>query len=200
MRLRTSPAAMRYYKGKESNHEYFYSEIFLYTPFRKESNSILNPIKGLREFYEDEDKCRDFYNSGKVQKVKEGVMEHLESVVEGRRRVEESEEANEVVGSVLDAYKEQENADSKREGVIDHPEHYALDPGELLDKASLPKVDQAYRKIELKNFDKLALHRINVVIILFVIILLIEFVTLKRMLVITYRCTFYNRQCSKIKV
>ena len=46
-----------------------YSEIFLYTPFRKESNSILDTMKGLREYYEDEDLCRKFYNSGEIKMV-----------------------------------------------------------------------------------------------------------------------------------
>ena len=69
-------------------------------------------------------------------------MEHLESVTDGRRRVEESEEANEMVGTLLDPFKEQENADCKIEGIIDHPEHLSLDPGELLHQESTPKLDQ----------------------------------------------------------
>ena len=132
MRLRSHPAALRFYKGQQNNHEFFYNEIFLYTPFRKETNSINDNIKGLKEYYDDEDLCRKFYNSGLVQIVKQGVMEHLESVTDGRRRVDESEEANKMVGSILDNSTEQDNDDCKTEGVVDHPEHLSLDPGEFL--------------------------------------------------------------------
>ena len=156
MRLRTHPAALRFYKGHKNNHEFFYSEVFLYTPFKKECNSIAHSKKGLKEYYEDEDICREFYNRGDVQMVKKGVMEHLESVAEGRRRVEESEEANKMVGTILDPFKEQENEDCKMEGVIDHPDHFALDPGEFLQNERVNNVDKSYRKIELEDFDKLA--------------------------------------------
>ena len=92
----------------------------------------------------------------KFQVVKDQVMEHLESVEEGRRRVEESEEANKMVGSILDPFKEQDNEDCKDEGLVEHPDHIALEPGELLLEDSQNNIDKGYRKIELKNFDELA--------------------------------------------
>ena len=109
MKLRTHPASMRLHKIKQQNHEYFYSEIQLYSPFYKEDSET----DGLKKYLDDEIECRNFYvkkstENGKsdIQITKNKVMPHLESVTEGRLRAEESKEMYESIGAQLDPEKE----------------------------------------------------------------------------------------------
>ena len=77
------PIALRYHKYKETTnpHEFFFSEMELYTPFREDS-----------ELFPDEiEKCQDLYNQRKfsIQYTKSRVMEFLEVVDEARVTAEE---------------------------------------------------------------------------------------------------------------
>ena len=59
MRLRSHPAALRYHKYKKDHHEFFYSELLLYRPFVKETNSIREG--GLLECRDDLEMCLQQY-------------------------------------------------------------------------------------------------------------------------------------------
>ena len=160
MRLRSYPAAMRRHKIKQKNHEYFYSEILLYSPFYKEDCEI----DGLKKFLDDEEECRQFYikrstDEGKsdIEIARSKIMPHLESVTEGRLRAEESKESHEDVGAQLDPAKEQETVDCEEEGIIEDPDHLILEPGELLGSEDIgSNTEKTYRRIELGNIDELS--------------------------------------------
>jgi len=118
------PLALRMHKHKkgENPHEYCYSEMQLYLPFRTESEL----------FPDDERACIDRYMGEKdeILKIKGQVMKHLTEVQEERERAEEIH-ANEV-GDILDPANEQENEDAITENIDQsHPELYVLDPGDI---------------------------------------------------------------------
>ena len=54
MKLRSYPAAMRRHKIKSQNHEYFYSELLLYSPFYDESID-------MKPYLENDEACLNFY-------------------------------------------------------------------------------------------------------------------------------------------
>jgi hypothetical protein len=160
MRLRSYPAAMRRHKIKQQNHEYFYSEILLYSPFYEEDSEL----DGLKDYLDDEKECRNFYvkrstEEGKsdIEITRRKIMPHLESVTEGRLRAEESKESHKDVGAQLDPAKEQENIDCAEEGISEDPEHLILEPGELLANEDIgSNTEKTYRRIELSHIDELS--------------------------------------------
>ena len=157
MKLRSYPAAMRRHKIKQRNHEYFYSELILYSPFYDESVE-------MKPYLENDEACLDAYlnkskEEGKsdVQIAKSKIMPHLESVTEGRARAEEAQENLNDIGDKIDPAKEQENIDADDEGITQDPDHLVLEPGELLSEGNVDTTkDKFYRRIELGNLDELA--------------------------------------------
>ena len=157
MKLRSYPAAMRRHKIKSQNHEYFYSELLLYSPFYDESID-------MKPYLENDEACLNFYmnrstKEGKrdIEIAKRKIMPHLESVTEGRAKAEEAQENLNNIGDKLDPAKEQENIDADEEGTTEDPDHLVLEPGELLSEGNVDtNKDKVYRRIELGNLNELA--------------------------------------------
>ena len=140
------PYALRLhkFKKKENAHEYYFSEMQLYLPFKTEESL----------FPEDFDKCLKKYkkNESKINAVKGKVMKHLAQVQEMREHAENII-ANEI-GDELDANKEQIENDDVLEGIHEHPELFIKDPTGLLNNLEMDgKSNNVYRKIDLQIED-----------------------------------------------
>ena len=123
MRLREHPLAIKQHPINRSKHEheYLYSELLAYRPFRNESELMRsNQQKCAKLFLEKNDNDE----MTKIEKVKTIVMEHLESVLEGKSKAEVI--LNETTGEMLDAELEQEVDDAELEGVEEHPDYPGL--------------------------------------------------------------------------
>ena len=120
MKLR-APKAIRYHKFKQktNEHEFYYSEMQLYVPFRDEKSEFFpNNMK----------KCKEKYNrcKGDIQFAKSVIMQFMKSVQEGRERAEEI--IGHDVGNELDPTKEQDDYECAMEGVHVHPELFIKEP------------------------------------------------------------------------
>ena len=144
MKLR-GPRVLRFYKIKQKTnpHEYYYSEMQKYLPFRNEKQEL---------YPDDFDRCKEKYMKNKdlIDFAKLELMPFLESVEEGRERAEEILESD--IGSVLDPTKEQADEEDETEGTHEHPELFLSDPGGLLKDMELgQRKDNVFRKIELDS-------------------------------------------------
>ena len=123
MKKRRKPCALRFHKVKESTDplRYMLSELMLYRPLRTEV-----PQDDILTLYEE-----TFDDTSKVEAVKSQVMEFLESVSEARFYAEEAKKELELeqVAENMDAQGQQENDDCQEEGLEDHPEYLACNPG-----------------------------------------------------------------------
>ena len=142
------PLALRLHKFKRTTnpHEFYYSELQLYTTFNDEDDLFPNDIQA----------CSDLYDEKKdvLLNIKGQVMKHLASVEEAREHAEEIL-ANEV-GDKLDPTKEQENEEAILDGVIEeHPELNILDPKEFLENELIDTQQQIFRKTELLNDEEI---------------------------------------------
>lgn len=141
------PIALRYHKYKEMTepHEFFFSEMELYTPFRDYS-----------ELYpEDIEKCQELYNSRKssLQYTKSRVMEFLEVVEEARVTAEEM--LNEEIAIQLDAEANQDNAECELLGNQENESFITMDSESLqrtTDDANVA-TEGVYKRIEIQEED-----------------------------------------------
>ena len=113
------PIALRYHKYKETTepHEFFFSEMELYSPFRVDS-----------ELYPDDvERCQDLYIQRKfsIQYTKSRVMEFLEVVDEARVTAEEM--LNDEIAVELDAEQTQDNAECEMLGNEDNETFITMD-------------------------------------------------------------------------
>ena len=126
MKKRRKPCALRFHKVKESTDplRYMLSELMLYRPLRREV-----PQDDILTLYEE-----TFGDTSKVETVKSQVMEFLESVSEARFYAEEAKKELELeqVAENMDAQGQQENDDCQEEGLQDHPEYLACNPGNII--------------------------------------------------------------------
>ena len=151
MQLR-KPLALRMHKHKKSEnpHEYYYSEMQLYKPFRHESELIPDDLSKCKQKYEK--------NIKTILNIKGQVMKHLAEVEKGRERAEEIL-ANEI-GNILDPANEQENEDAAAEDVIlEHPDLHVLDPGDITNTSESNQ--QVYRRTDLIGDDELSAKFLN---------------------------------------
>ena len=91
-------------------------------------------------------------NIRKITNVKNIIMEHLESVIEGTEKAQELIDSN--IGSVLDAENEQDNEDCAVEGITEHVDFTFKDPNEF-HEAETTTSDNTYKKIEIYGKEKL---------------------------------------------
>ena len=123
MRLRKFDAVVRRHKFKEEKeaHEFFFSELLLFWPWRNESEL----------FPDDAKKCAELYHRVKpyIDSVKETLFPHLEDVELGREMVENFEFDMNEIGAAVDPEGEQgENPDAIAELAA---EYGGLDPEEF---------------------------------------------------------------------
>ena len=152
MHKRTFPAALRFHKPNKENspHKYFLSELMLYVPFRDEE-------KEFRPF--DPEFIEQLYleNKERIRKVKNKIMEHLESVEEARHYVEEVKSKLDLtnIGISLDATAEHENAECQEEIEEIPPDYLHLDIENLDIKETSENIPNIYRKIPIPDINEL---------------------------------------------
>ena len=142
MRVRsTRVARMHKFNQVKSPHEFFYSELQLYVPFRKEEELEPESLEKCKLKYEE----RSDNGLKKVTNVKKILMKHLESVEEGTDKAQQLIDTR--IGDTLDAAYAQENVDCDDEGIHEHPDFVATDP-EVLPITDVIKRENMYKKIE----------------------------------------------------
>jgi len=124
-------------------HEFYFSELQLYMPFKSENELEPDCYEKCRAKY---DEVSEHNGLRKVHNVKKILMEHLEDVTEGTERARELVESS--VGDMLDAENAQENLDCELTGVEEDPRFEVLNP-ENLNHPNESTSDSIYRKIEL---------------------------------------------------
>ena len=161
LRINTGAKAIRTHNFQKSknNHEFLYSELLQYTPWRNEEKDLhLNNSEACADCYNEkvshalpeghvESEGEGDNSVTKVNKVKSILMEHLEDVEEGKRKA--AEILDERVGAALDPEFEQELGDGELEGMELHPDFLSLDPPPEIETSD--KTEQKYREIELKD-------------------------------------------------
>ena len=133
------------FKKEKDSHQYYFSEMQLFLPHKKEEDL----------FPDDFDKCKELYfkNEEKILDVKQQVMPHFKMVTESR---EKAEEFMSNIGDELDPNKEQEDEECDAEGVRVHPDLDIVDPtGTLNEEPTVSPGDRTFRKIELQNDNEL---------------------------------------------
>ena len=120
MTLRKFEAVIRRHKFKseKDEHEYFFSELLLFWPWRDESEL----------FPDDAQKCAELYNRVKpiIDEVKRTLFPHLTDVELGREMVENFELDENEIGAAVDAAGEQ--AEDPDEVPLLAEEYGGLDP------------------------------------------------------------------------
>jgi hypothetical protein len=140
---------------KSNPHEYYYSEMQKYLPFREEEKELkLESLSECKKKYEE--------NLDKINKVRLKLLKHLKSVEIARERAEEI--ISNDIGDVLDSNKEQEEEECDEEGSHLHPDLFIKDPvGVPIDMPIEMCTGNIYRKIELDKAEELSLkaHRLD---------------------------------------
>ena len=151
MSLRNHPFAIKQYvlSKEKQEHEYLYSELLFYRPFRDEKELHQNNRERCAQLYVEKE---EFQEQTKLQRVKSIVMAHQESVREGREKAEII--LNDITGENLDPEFEQEQNEAKMEGMHEHPDYPELVPPENPDNEDVP-TKTYFKKIELIPEDNL---------------------------------------------
>ena len=151
MKLRKSYVARLHKFNKTKNpHEFYYSELQLYKPFKEESELYPNNLDKCMQLY---DEVSVHNNVRKITNVKKILMEHLEIVDEGTDRAREVIESN--AGIIMDNAQEQDDEDCRDEGAIEHEDFLLRNP-EFLDNNQLKETSgNLYKKVELYSAEKI---------------------------------------------
>ena len=151
LRLRSFPLVVRLHKFNRTkeHHEYLSSELLQYHAFRSEEELSRNDEKQCAELY-----CETVNGEEitKVVKLKNILMEHQESVLEGKSKAEAILSA--AVGEQLDPELEQELRDGELEGISEHPEYQVLIPPDSIERCSSIG-NSYYCPIQLSPIDEL---------------------------------------------
>ena len=144
MRKRKFAAVLRRHKFRyEINpHEFCYSEMLLFTPWRNENDLFPNLIDSCLNLYDECDKNAEIVSNlplNRVDTVKRGLFPHLIDVEEGREMVEKFEfDSKEKVGNILDPDGEQGFDEGEDLGPDDAESYIGLHPDDFeepLDKS-----------------------------------------------------------------
>ena len=151
LRLRSFPLVVRLHKFNitKERHEYLYSELLQYRAFRCEEQLSRNDEKQCAELYRETANGEEIT---KVVKLKNILMEHQESVQEGKSKAEAI--LSDAVGEQLDPELEQELQDGELEGMSEHPEYQVLIPPDSIERSSSTR-DSYYCPIQLSPIDEL---------------------------------------------
>ena len=146
---RRSRQVIRFHKINPNKypHEYFYSQLQLYSPFRAEKELEPENLQKCKELF---DKKSSHNNEKKIENVKSILMKHLDSVVEGTERAKDT--MNSEVEDMIDPAFAQDQDDCEMEGFIEYSEFSHKDPSNL-EVCTEPK--QSFRSIELYDMSTL---------------------------------------------
>ena len=163
MKLRGTPSVMRIHKVKEeyNPHEFFYSELLLYRPWRDEKELHPECLEACMQLYKEECDCDEHMDGTaippKVEKVKDKLFPFKNNVEEARAMMENMpSERAEHVGDNLDPELEHENEDQEAEGFVEETDYAARNPDQLpTDKTSAtnPERQSVYKRIDISNLD-----------------------------------------------
>ena len=128
MRRRTRQVA-RFHKINKTKHphEYYYSQLQLYSEFRKESELEEENIEKCKLLFE---KKSNHSTLSKIQSVKSILMKHMDSVEEATENAQEMVKSN--IGDTLDPALEQDNDDCVEIGFTDNSDFVFKDPSDLI--------------------------------------------------------------------
>ena len=151
LRLRSFPLIVRLHKFNRTKerHGYLYSELLQYRAFRCEEQLSRNDEKQCAELYSETANGEEIT---KVVKLKNILMEHQESVQEGKSKAEAI--LSDAVGEQLDPELEQELQDGELEGMSEHPEYQVLIPPDSIERSSSTR-DSYYCPIQLSPIEEL---------------------------------------------
>ena len=149
---RSFPKAARIHKKREDNdpHQYFLSELMLYTGYTDEQDLGCD----------DEDKCRAIYlrRQTDIQLVKKLMMPFTQGVEEARYYVQKAMENNiddPKVGNELDPELEKGNLECQDEIENIHPDFVQVNPDDLDIEDNVTQVKKTLRSIEIKSADEI---------------------------------------------
>ena len=163
MKLRGTPKVLRQHKFREENnpHEFFFSQLLLYRPWRKEEELFPSDIEECIQLYQEVD-AEEAHKSqhlrkSKVEKVQEKLFPLKNDVEEARAILEDlPDNRTQHIGDVLDAENEHDNEEQAAEGIKEAEEHAARHPGNRFQDVSFSKYEETtYRRIDISNENKM---------------------------------------------
>jgi ATP-dependent DNA helicase PIF1 len=160
MKLRSTAAVLRIHKFKEQNdpHQFIYSELLLYHPWRAEND--LHPG--------NEDECRKLYEQTNCLELMNPVAQRRVNVVITKQKlfpfknnVEEAQQAiadlqehrPQHIGDTLDAEAEQDNADDQAEGMLEDVSFAVRDPGDLTEGRNKHDYPAMPQRVDISQVD-----------------------------------------------
>ena len=122
-------------------HEYYYSQLQLYSPFRNEAELEPNDLEQCKLLF---DRTSTYNDKLRIDNVRSILMPHLESVEQGTARAHDT--MNSEVQDMVDSTFAQEQADCELEGFTEDSDFSHKDPSDLD-----PSADKkhGFRQIEL---------------------------------------------------
>ena len=165
MKLRGQRAVLRQHKFRQDldPHEYFYSQLVLYRPWRSEEEELCaQDLEGcIRLFNEMEEGSDEVQSSRqtKIEKTKGKLFPLQNDVEEARAMMEEVSDSRTMhIGDVLDAENQKDNEDQMAEGMEETEEHAARNPEHLAEEDGSLKghyEKTVFRKIDISNLDEM---------------------------------------------
>ena len=145
---------LRFHKFKRDKnlHEHLFSELQLYRPH---TNNKKDGLKyNLKKEREDLDICQETFQASEINKVKNKVMEFLESVEEGVEAAQELMKST--IGDELDPQNEQDKAECEGEEIEYNPDFVAKDPSEFYGEMETPASTGMFKKVDINCEEELA--------------------------------------------
>ena len=154
MKIRSYPAVLRKHKFRMDTqyHEFLFSDLLLYTPWRKESSL----------YYHNFDKCLKLYESKReyITFVQETLFPHMNTVQESQLLFETaSDHRSTHIGDVINPQHEQDQEEQALLGVEEDENYASRHPGELFDREEImqPSANRnIYRRIDISDKDSMA--------------------------------------------
>ena len=164
LRERGGQSVLRRHKLKEdkSPHEYYYSQLVLFWPWRKEEEELRRDnLEECRQLFEDMEPCEEGKDEPmrrtKVEKIQEKLFPHLNDVEEGRAVVAQLDDHRPThIGDMIDPQSTLENEEAQEEGMTEDGAHAGRFPNKSirnLHESMLPSTSGRYRMIPLPKND-----------------------------------------------
>ena len=159
MKLRTFPSVLRLHKfNKTTNaHEFFYSELMLYRPWRNEAELFESDLVSCIELYNE---LPENSPDPKIQIVKKKLFPHMANVEEARAMLDSLPSTRlQHIADTIDPETQQENDDQLEEGISLSDEYAIREPSEnmlRIDDTNNINIDKTmFKRVDLTNLDNL---------------------------------------------
>ena len=159
MKLRTFPSVLRLHKfNKTTNtHEFFYSELMLYRPWRNETELFESNLELCLSLFNEISEPTS--EETKVQVIKTQLFPHMINVEEARVMLETLPSARlQHIADTIDAETQQEHDDQMDEGITLSDEHAIREPTEnllSLDENPTNLEKTMFKHVDISNLDLL---------------------------------------------